>query len=247
MKAPVIIAAVALATAAARADLLTHAIARYGDSSLTIDEHFGADAAHAQLQYTSPGVFRGIADATAAYGSVTGTATVLAGNASYTTNAAHAEGSFSDLLTVSGPSGLGFVVYTYTVTGATSGALSQGALFLRHGSDPDEELDDEITGDAVFSSLPHGIVFGQAFSHSVVLLTDCGIGQGQTGEFVCELTATMTGLTVFDAAMNPIADYSIASASGTQYPLPEPGTALVLATALHARRRRRPCSQANCC
>ena len=229
-----------LAAPAAQAELVTHAVVRYGDGSFTSDEHFGAASASAELLYSGPGLFHGSAQAAAAYGTVSATATVLGVNAAYPVNIAQAEAAFRDTLTISGPAGAGFVIYTYEVGGWSEGEQSLGALFLRHGSDPDEEISDEIGGPGAFASLPHGIIFGQPFSHGVVLQANGGIGLGQTGEFGSELTATMTGLEVFDAAMNPVGQFVVESASGTRYPVPSPAGALllVLAAAMTGRSRQ---------
>jgi hypothetical protein len=225
---------------AARGDLITHALARYGDSTLTVDEHFGAANADASLLYTSPGMFHGVASAQSAYGAVTATATVLAVNAAYGVNQAQAESAFADTLTISGPTGVGFVVYTYTVDGWSDGEASLGALFLRHDG-ASEELSDELAGPEVLTSSPHAITFGQPFNHGVVLQADGGIGLGQTGELGSEFTATMTGLAVFDAAMNPVTGFSISSDSGTAYPIPGPGAVPALFCWALARSSRRNC------
>jgi hypothetical protein len=236
-----IVACMALLIApAARADLIAHALVRYGGATLTIDEHFGSPTAAASLLYNTPGLFHGTAEATAAYGRADVSATVLAVGAAYPVNASFAEAAFSDTLTISGPSGTGFVVYTYSTDGWTTGGLSQGALFLRHGADPDEELDDEIVGPEEFSSLPHAIVFGQPFTTGIVMQCHSAIGMGETGEFGAVLSATLTGLAVFDGGMNPIGQFTVTSLSGTQYPLPEPSGVFIVAAGMMFGRRRRP-------
>jgi hypothetical protein len=225
-----------LATAA-QADLLSHALVRYGDSTLTVDEHFGSPSADASLLYSSPGQFHGVASALAGYGVVSATATVLGINASYTTNAAHAEAAFSDTLTISGPAGSGFVIYTYSVDGwAQEGS---GALFLRHSGDPDEELSDELAGPEVLTSSPHAITFGQPFTHGAILLSSADLALGRTGELGAGLTATMTGLEVLDSAMNPIESFEVSAQSGVSYPVPSPAGSIALGAVFLIVRRRR--------
>ena len=229
----------AVVCSAARADLLSHALVRYGDPTFTVDEHFGTQTADAALLYSNPGSFHGVSSAQAAYGHLEAAATVLAVDAAYPVNFAQAEAGFTDSLTINGPSGVGFVVYTYAVEGWAVGEQSLGAMFLRHGGEPDEELSDEIAGGETFQSLPHAVSFGQPFTHGLILQANGGIGLGETGEFGSVLSAMLTGIEVFDASMNPVGTYTVSSSSGTSYPLPEPGAALLLLAALAIGPRRR--------
>jgi hypothetical protein len=162
---------------------------------------------------------------------------------SYPINFAQAEAAFTDSLTVTGGVGQGFIVYTYTLSGAASGPSEAGAhLFLHHASDPDEELAEDVTHSGSFDSLPHQFTFGASFETRAVLDSLATLAQGQTGDGVCQFDGALTGIAVFDADMRPIGAFTIVSESGTEYPVvPSVATGAVfaLAGATRALRRRR--------
>jgi len=232
-----------LSATTGRADIVTRAYAAYGDGSLTTVEHFGTGHASATLSYTSPGLFTGESEAWAAYGLVGARASISAVNTSYDINIALADARFSDVLTITGGSGPGFVVYEYTLIGATIGDEHEAHahIFLYHQGDPDEELAEDVTEGGVFASVPHSFTFGTGFETGILLTAAAHVHHGHTG-FVAadfEAGAMLTGFSVFDSGKNPITAFSVASQSGTSYPLPGPGTATVfLAAAMLCRRSR---------
>lgn len=232
--------------AASRADLVTHALVAYGDTSLITVENFGTTHAAATSSYSSPGMFTGLAEGWADYGVVRARARADAQNLSFDTQLVQAEASFSDLLTLTGGTGQGFVVYQYTLTGFTVGDEhdAHAHAFLRHEGDPDEEIGEDLTGNTVLTSLTHGFTFGVPFSTGLLLSAEVHLHHGHSGTAIADFSggALLTAVSVFDSQMNPIAQFSISSGSGTQYPLPAPGAALVLAAAgmvLPHRRRIR--------
>ncbi len=227
---------------AARGDLVSFAYVGYGNLPMTSTQQYGTSQAAASLSYTSPGSFLGEARATAAYGRVAGFARASTETASYELNRAVAEARFSDLLTVSGPNGSGFVVYEYQLFGRAEGDEADLHLFLQHEGEPDEELAGEVTSGDVFFSLPHSVTFGTPFRTGLSLQSQATMLLNETGEAVCDFSfgAFLTGFSVLNAQMEPVASFSIDAASGTQYPLPAPGGLSALAAAgVFAFRRRR--------
>src|SRR5262245_54077316 len=143
--------AVGLAAAVSRADLMTHAAALYGSGTLFGEERYGPG--HITAATTGPGGFSARAEAWAGYGVVGGMARAQAERTEFATNRALAEAAFSDTLRIDGPTGAGFLIYTYTLTGAAEGEHADAHLFLRHSPDPDEELAGEVTSSGIFDSL----------------------------------------------------------------------------------------------
>lgn len=103
-----------------------------------------------------------------------------------------------------------------------------------------------LSGSAAFDSGLYPLVFGSPESVEVGLLAEV-IGSGSAS---FSTTAELTGIFVYDANGDPITDFTVSSESGTQYgasgvisSAPEPGTFLLLGTALLAvawqRRRAR--------
>lgn len=237
---PRILLPILLCAAAARGDLVSSALVRYGDGTFTTDQHFGTVAATAGLGYSGPGSFQGAAAAGAGYGLLSAAASVEAAPAAYGVNLAHAEASFSDVLTVSGAAGAGYIVYTYTVTGEASGE-ALAALFVRHQGGPDEEMDDEIAEPGELMSSPHPFTFDQPFSFGAVLLASASIDLGETGAAAADfsLGAALTGIEIFDARMRPIGAFELSSLSGTEYPVPGPGMAVMVMAGLSWSAQRR--------
>jgi hypothetical protein len=227
----------AIAAPAASASLTTHAAVGYGSGPLIGPDLYGAATCSAQTSYTGAGSFSGSAVAQAAYGNVGAVATVEALNALYPLNRALGESSFLDTLQVNGPTGDGFIIYTYTLTGSAQGE-ADAHLFLRHSGDPDEELAGEVTSTSTFDSLPHHITFGQPFQTGLSLLVIASIAQGQSGQAFGDFSAgaALTSVRIFDAQMNPLQGWTIQSESGTAYPVPSPVTVVPLVL-LGAQRR----------
>jgi hypothetical protein len=223
------------------AGLVTHSSVAYGDVSLVSIEQFGTTHASATNSYISPGFFTGSAEAWASYGLVRAVATADAVNTSFETQLVQAEASFSDLLTITGGTGSGFVIYQYTITGSTIGDEhdAHAHAFLRHEGDPDEELG-HLTQSTVLTSLPHGFTFGTPFSTGFLLSAEVHMHDGHTGLAAADFGAgaMLTGLQVFDAQMNPVLAFAITSDSGTQYPLPAPADGVILGIGLIGISRR---------
>ena len=225
----------------ARADLVTHALVSFGDSEPTTVQVFGAAHAAISNSYTSPGSFTGTAEAWAGYGLVRAVASAHTQNASYDTQLVQAEASFSDLLTISGGVGGGFVIYQYTVTGSTIGSEHQAHAhaFLRHGNEPDEELG-HLSSSTILTSLPHSFTFGVPFTTGLLLSAEVHLHHGHSGTALADFSAgaMLSGISIFDAQMQPISQFSISAHSGTQDPLPAPATAPVLLAGLCLVNRR---------
>ncbi len=220
----------------AAADLVSHAVVSFGDAPLTTVETFGSSHASVSNSYASPGFFSGAAEAWAAYGLVRAVSMADALNASFETQVVQAEAAFTDRLTVLGGSGGGIIVYTYEVTGSTIGDEhdAHAHAFLRHEGDPDEEIGEDMTGSTVLTSLPHFFTFGVPFSTGLLLSAEIHLDLGHSGQALSDFSAgaMLTGISVFDPQMNPIAEFTIVSESGTSYPLPTPGAGVVLGCAL---------------
>ena len=83
-----------------------------------------------------------------------------------------------------------------------------------------------LSGGSVFYSLDLPIVWGTPWDVTVGLLAwSYGTADAQLLH-----TATLSGLELFDATGNPVTDFNLSSASGTDYvsPVPEPGSATLL-------------------
>jgi hypothetical protein len=211
----------------------------YGDLGQTVNEQFADVHAAAMLSYSSPGLFNGAAECAAAFGRLSGEVHLTATDASFAINRAQAESGFFDMLTISGSVGPGFIIYDYSIAGSAEGE-ADAHIFLYHQGDPDEELAGEVTEDGVFTSLVHNFTFGQPFRTGAVLSTIGLIGEGETSETSAHFEAWLSGISVFDSEMRPLAEFSISSESGTTYPLPAPSTGMALAFGgLILRRRRR--------
>lgn len=204
-------------------------------------QHFGTSNAATTHGYTSPGAFTGTAQAWATYGLVGAIADATATGSAYETQLVQAEAAFTDQLTITGATGPGFIVYQYSFTGSLLGTSHQahGHGFVRHGTDPDEELD-HLTGNAVILSQPHTFTFGSPFAMGLLLTAEVHMHDGFTGHVQSDFSAgaMLTGIQVFDAQMTPVSQVAITSQSGTIYPLPSPASGLVFLGALAARRRR---------
>jgi hypothetical protein len=234
---------VAACASSAMAGLATHASVLYGNGVPAGQEVFAGPLAAAEAGYGPeghPGWFHGTASAHASYGLLSAQTQVAAQGAAFTLNRGLAEASFSDLLTISGTIGDGFVVYTYALTGSAAGE-ADAHLFLRHASDPDEELAGEVVASAVFDSLPHHFTFGQPFLTGASILVAASLGEGESGAAWADFSAgaALTHIRVFDAQMRPIDGWTIDSQSGTSYPVPAPGTGLLFLGAAMGRQRRR--------
>jgi hypothetical protein len=214
----------------------------YGAGAPEGQDVYGAASANAQAGYSGERWFVGTASAWADYGRVGAYAAVDADRALYPLNRALAEAAFSDVLRVLGPTGEGFIVYTYTITGSAEGEDADAHLFLRHSGDPDEELAGEVTQTASFDSLPHHITFGAPFETGVSILALAPMTEGQSGAAYADFSAgaSLTGIRVFDGQMQPLVGWTVESQSGTAYPVPAGGTgvSLIVAGALGGRRRR---------
>lgn len=241
----ILMAGAGLCAGVAQASLVTHAAVLYGDAAPLGQDTYGSVAASAQAGYQQPGGrwFSGTASAWASYGSVGAAARVEGENAAFGLNRAGAEAAFSDVLRITGPSGAGFIVYTYSLTGSAEGEEADAHLFLRHSGDPDEELAEEVTQSIVFDSLPHHVTFGAPFETGVSMLVAAPLMQGETGSAFADFSAgaALTGVRVFDEQMRPLSGWTIESQSGTPYPVPGPGgiVVLVAAGARGGRRQRR--------
>jgi hypothetical protein len=111
-------------------------------------------------------------------------------------------------------------------------------MFLRHGADPDEELDDEITEGGELVSLPHAVMFGVPFPFRALLQGRADVLAGQTARPSAAFEASLTGLTVLDEQMHPVSSFTVVASSGTTYPVPgPPGWGVLIGLA--GRRRRR--------
>jgi len=229
----------AVVAPAACADIVAHSLVAFGDISFTTNEQYASPSAAAQLSYTSPGLFNGESSSHCEYGLVGGTVSISSVDASYPTNRALAEATFHDTLTISGPTGAGFIQYEYSLIGEAFGE-ADAHLFLNHQGDPSEELAGEATESGIYTSEFHNIIFGTPFEHGLSINIAAFIGLGETEEAAADFYAYMSAIHIFDANMTPISSYSIVSESGTTYPLPAPSTLALLACGgliLHRRRR----------
>lgn len=229
-----------MAAAGARADLLAHSLVAYGEVPLTTSEQYASPAAYAALSYSSPGVFSGESWSEASYGLVRGTVSVTSTNASYPTNRALAEAVFHDAITISGPTGPGYIKYEYTLVGEAHGE-ADAHLFLNHLGDPPEELAGEATQSGTYTSELHNIIFGSPFVHGLSIETVAFVGLGESEEASADFYAYLSSIQVFDHDMTLITSFSLSSESGTNYPIaPAPGTfGLVACGGLILGRRRR--------
>lgn len=237
-----ILAAALTLNPTARGDLVTHALVSFGDSELTTVQTFGTVHAAILNSYTSPGSFTGSAEAWASYGLVRAYASAQTQNASFDTQLVQAEAAFSDLLTITGGVGGGFIVYQYLVIGSTVGSEHQAHAhaFLRHGNEPDEELG-HLSSSTTLTSLPHSFTFGVPFTTGLLLSAEVHLHHGHNGTALADFSAgaMLSRISIFDAQMAPISQFSVASQSGATYPLPSPATAAVLLAGLCFAHRRR--------
>lgn len=201
--------------------LLTQAQARFvaADGQRHEDAHFGTQTAEARIAYGPPGDFHAEATARAEYGTLRGTAVASGREILHPFQGSHAEAAFSDTLMLTGGAGTDTVVYTYTLTGAASGPGHGAHLFIHHGTDPDEELVEDITVAGEFKSLPHRVTFGLQFEIRAVLVCQGRLELGQKGESACRFTAILAAIEVFDESGRPVSGVTARSASGTVYPV----------------------------
>lgn len=234
--------AVILGPIAARADLVSSAFVAFGDGELNAASQFGVQTAQVSNGYNSPGFFLGSAQAIATYGRVAGHASAIASQAAFDVNVAVAEARFSDLITITGGSGSGFIIYDYAVFGEASGDEADAHLFLHHGEEPDEELAGEVTEFGVFSSVPRAFSFGVPVRTGLTFHCQAALGLGESGEAFSDFSfgAYLAAVHIYDSEMQPIETFTVSALSGTQYPLPAPATAALFpaAAALFLRRRR---------
>ena len=124
----------------------------------------------------------------------------------------------------------------YGVVGAT---VTRGGLGIVNGGGPPAGWTTStgaLSGSSTFDSLLLPVTVGQSWDLRVGLL-GWAYGTADTSHF----DADLIGIDVFDSQNAPVASFSIASASGTQYvPEPSSGSLLLcgLLTIARARRRR---------
>jgi hypothetical protein len=150
------------------------------------------------------------------------------------------EAAFTDVLTISfgGLTGPGFLSIEGTVTGSESqtGSGAAGEFLFAHTKDvqfpPGNQRVPNRTGLVVFPEL-FPFTFGVPFDLTFGIDANAGAGPGNgTSTLDFFSTATLSGLKVFDADMNPISAPTFESGSGTQYTVdgvvPEPTSFVLL-------------------
>jgi hypothetical protein len=121
--------------------------------------------------------------------------------------------------------GLGYLELQYAVDGTLSSSASGRSTpnILSDVWSPTISTQSEnvnLTGGDQIVTMPQFYMFhyGESFNVSAQLsaLIQLGTGNG-AGSVDYANTATLNGIQVFDASMNPVADFAISSASGTLY------------------------------
>jgi hypothetical protein len=138
-----------------------------------------------------------------------------------------ANSGFSDTLTIFGGSGNGYI--SYLVDGTIiniadfggSGFLINGQGLSAMGS---ENAHFSFHYQTAFAEFTFGVPFGIGMS----AFASTGAGFGGFGEGLAE--ANIDGITILDQNQEPFTDYTIESASGATYPLPEPSSVVLLGT-----------------
>lgn len=200
--------------------------------------------------------FQGEAQARATFGSLSAYARGDLRQDDYvwaTNHLANASATFEDTLTISRDGGgTGYVVYWMQLSGFATGSFdrgdAEGALRLQHDGVFDY-LASECTGSQLVCSSPYPVTFGKPYSLRVSLDAYVSIISSSfpyRGSGLADFTgqAELAGIQVIDSRGTPLTDYTVKSASGTAYPVPEPGGAAALLTGLVclAIRRWRGCA-----
>ena len=189
------------------------------------------------------GVPKGAADATAAFGSVTAQAkTDIAGPGTVNDTAF---GQFTDQITIGGSTGTGFVSYIYDVTfnGSADGGKGN-SRFLAISDDGSLtnvgvlDLFGTYSLGTTFAAGEPPSIFGvhvvrtsslSAFTFGTPFNFGASAQSNASGELVfANLTAKLLDIVILDNNKQPVPGATVTALSKTQYPIPEPGSAMLL-------------------
>lgn len=221
----------------------TDAAVRTTDTQVCVDQDGAAATCSLGLQPKES--FLSVASSNAGYGALQVHTQIGLGGAEAI--AAHGWALFSDVLTVSGFAGSGFIAYDFSFEDRQS--ATPATPWTTHA---DVAMTDVVTPDLIqmkywpvwvdglsLGPFPFAVTFpitaGKPASLYVILEAFSQLGPGDDGQSrFMDASVDFTGASVFDAQMQPVHNFAIASQSGFLYVAPEPHSLWLLLTCIGA-------------